>query len=80
MATLSQQPKNSVREYAATGALAFAFVICLPLLGIVAFMCRGPLMFAATGLLAAAFFAGLWHASAPGLRAWREQRRSSTSK
>jgi len=80
MAILSQQPKRSIREYAATGALTLAFVICLPLLGIVAFVCRGPLMFAMTGILATAFFAALWHASAPNLRAWREHRLASPRK
>ncbi len=76
MAYLSHQPKSSIREYAATGALAAAFVICLPLLGFVAFLLRGPVLLAVAGVLAAALLAGLWHLSAPGLRAWRANHRS----
>lgn len=76
MAYLNHQSKSSLREYAATGVLSLAFVICLPVLGLAAFVLRGPVMLGVVGVIAAALIAGLWQVWAPGLRAWRADRRS----
>lgn len=68
MAILKHHPSSYVGEYVAPALVAIGLVICLPLLGILLMLVRGPLLVVGAAVVAIFGAVALWRGSAPALR------------
>ncbi len=72
MARLALTTTSVIREYLEAAAYAIALVVCMPILGIVAFLLRGVAVGVLASVLVLVGAIGAWHWAEPRLSpAWR---------